>query len=1224
MQKRADCVRALTCFGLGIVSLSPLLGGPAESAELAEQVVDLFPTQSSQSSLGSGPGNYQRLRDRVVFFAVTPSTGLEVWASDGSSEGTELLVDVCPGPCPSQQGFLAATEEVAFFLGLNSVSPGDGGLYLWRTDGTRTGTFALLKGYSGNPTVLQGSGLIHDNFLYFAHIGAESGSQLWKSDGTLEGTVQVSNIPGGGVQSGKTNLQVLDDHIFFAAITSPSRDAELWRSDGTAEGTTFYSSHGSTFGGSPSPIHAGTDQIFFLARTEESDQLWAVDSQSTIPVQLTHFPAQTTLKAVGAKGSRFYFIGPGPGAGSGEDKELWESDGTTAGTRRITNLEEDNPFSSLNPPPFERVGDTLVFIAAESTDDSLWRTNGNPQSTERLVSSTVEYRDLGLVAGKVFFTARQDGEDPELWLTDGTTTGSHPLADFCSSPCRRATSRGISNGAELFFQGEDQFGNPQLWQTNGTAEGTQKLTNFSEFHKLGPRLSTPWVARGQDHFFLTISEPDHGAEPWILDDSPKGARLLLDIAKESESASPRSLVTSRDELLFIATLPPQNEQHFPSTAIARTNNEDESTRILRDFREGEGDVPRSLFSARDLVFFSVAAESGVQIWVIDPSTDTPRMLRSFGEPLTTPDRSTPSSFIESGGSVFFAIPSGRDQGIWKTDGTSAGTEKVSKFGSTQFLQIGGLQAAGDRLFFATSDNTHHASFWASDISLDSPSRLFDFGEFGFETLLGTQVLPFESQFILTLCTSPSLSFWTSDGTAAGTSQPIERPLGCLHSQWAASYIATPFHEEFFFMAGQNENFAFGLWRSDGTSEGTRALHLNPHIPSETPAPELVVAGERLFFGLNGEGTGFELWTSLGAAGSTHLVKDIRPGTFSSRPHNLLTVDDRLYFVANDGLHGSELWVSDGTEVGTKLVHDIYPGAQSSAPEELTVAGDKLYFSADDGLTGRELWVLPLNASGPPCRASDTALCLQDGRFKVEMQWTDFQDRTGAGQAVSITEDTGYFWFFSDQNVETILKVLDGTPLNDHFWTFYGALSNVEYWITVTDAETGLTRRYFNPSRNFASVGDNESFGPRGASFLHTPEPLESTAAAQPIVVDGQTSGEALGLCTPSASRLCLNGGRFAVEATWADFSGNTGDGQAVTLTDDTGYFWFFSDTNVETVLKVLDGRPNNGAYWVFYGSLSNVDFDLTVTDTQTGAVRTYQNRDRRFASVGDTGAFPEP
>ncbi len=83
-----------------------------------------------------------------------------------------------------------------------------------------------------------------------------------------------------------------------------------------------------------------------------------------------------------------------------------------------------------------------------------------------------------------------------------------------------------------------------------------------------------------------------------------------------------------------------------------------------------------------------------------------------------------------------------------------------------------------------------------------------------------------------------------------------------------------------------------------------------------------------------------------------------------------------------------------------------------------------------------------------------------------------------------------------------------------------------------------------------------------------------------------------------------------------------GVGRAVALTPDTGYFWFFSSNNVELVIKVVDGRAFNGFFWVFYGALSDVEYTITVTDTDTGAVKTYTNPQGRLASVADVAAFP--
>ncbi len=110
-------------------------------------------------------------------------------------------------------------------------------------------------------------------------------------------------------------------------------------------------------------------------------------------------------------------------------------------------------------------------------------------------------------------------------------------------------------------------------------------------------------------------------------------------------------------------------------------------------------------------------------------------------------------------------------------------------------------------------------------------------------------------------------------------------------------------------------------------------------------------------------------------------------------------------------------------------------------------------------------------------------------------------------------------------------------------------------------------------------------------------------------------------CEQGGGTLCLNQNRFKVSVTWEDFEGGTGGGTILPQTDDTGAFWFFDDANLEMMVKVLDGRQTNGKFWVFYGSLTNVAFELTVTDTVTGEVKVYENPLNNFGSVGDTEAF---
>ncbi len=117
------------------------------------------------------------------------------------------------------------------------------------------------------------------------------------------------------------------------------------------------------------------------------------------------------------------------------------------------------------------------------------------------------------------------------------------------------------------------------------------------------------------------------------------------------------------------------------------------------------------------------------------------------------------------------------------------------------------------------------------------------------------------------------------------------------------------------------------------------------------------------------------------------------------------------------------------------------------------------------------------------------------------------------------------------------------------------------------------------------------------------------------------SADGSGVCTASATNLCLNEGRFRVNVAWAAGS-DSGVGIAELVTSDTGYFWFFNAANIELMIKVLDARVINNKFWVFYGALSDVEYTITIEDTVTGNTKTYTNIAGQLASVGDVEALP--
>ncbi len=276
-----------------------------------------------------------------------------------------------------------------------------------------------------------------------------------------------------------------------------------------------------------------------------------------------------------------------------------------------------------------------------------------------------------------------------------------------------------------------------------------------------------------------------------------------------------------------------------------------------------------------------------------------------------------------------------------------------------------------------------------------------------------------------------------------------------------------------------------------------------------------------------------------------------------------------------------------------------------------------------------------------CFPSSTALCLAGGRFRVEAAWRDFVDATGPGRAVQLTGDTGYFWFFSPGNVELVVKVLDACPLPafESFWVFAAGLTDVEVELTVTDTVTDEPRTYSSElGVPFAPIQDTAAFATctaAGSSETPGAAQLERRTAAEleRLLADLGTGGlpgagaAPAGFketCFPSSTTLCLNQGRFRVEALWETRASESGAGQAVPLTGDTGYFWFFNSDNVELVVKVLDACPLPAFenFWVYAAGLTDVEVTLRVTDTVSDEVREWTNpQGNPFQPITETGVF---
>lgn len=117
---------------------------------------------------------------------------------------------------------------------------------------------------------------------------------------------------------------------------------------------------------------------------------------------------------------------------------------------------------------------------------------------------------------------------------------------------------------------------------------------------------------------------------------------------------------------------------------------------------------------------------------------------------------------------------------------------------------------------------------------------------------------------------------------------------------------------------------------------------------------------------------------------------------------------------------------------------------------------------------------PLTVSDPPSSPLFDSLFFGRQRFEVSLVWNT-PILAGRGVPEALTDNAGYFWFFDPSNPEVLVKLIDGTAVNGHFWVFLGGLSDVGYTVVITDRATDRVRTYTNSPGTVTSRADTAAF-----------------------------------------------------------------------------------------------------------------------------------------------------
>mgnify|MGYP003379741290 FL=1 len=234
----------------------------------------------------------------------------------------------------------------------------------------------------------------------------------------------------------------------------------------------------------------------------------------------------------------------------------------------------------------------------------------------------------------------------------------------------------------------------------------------------------------------------------------------------------------------------------------------------------------------------------------------------------------PESFLTINDTLFFAAMHTTGRGLWRSDGTEAGTTVITA--SHDLSLPGNLTNVNGTLFYSTN------GLWNQN----------------------------------------TVQLWRSDGTPQGTTLIKTIPIQNIPLNISEPVVHQMLRvgNKLFLRVGDLWEPSSDLWVSDGTELGT--VLIPTHYVNQ-----LTNVNDTLFFTMCDLEHGCELWKSDGS--TIQLVKDIYQGIASSVVEQLTSVGNKLFFIANDGMHGRELWVSDGTEAGTYLIKDIWPGWELS-------------------------------------------------------------------------------------------------------------------------------------------------------------------------------------------------------------------------------------------------------------------------------------------------------